>query len=70
MSGPSLSPRVGESMTVLDCGFHTIASSFQLQDFILFSSLISLSSFSTFYPLVLTIRVLLHPINHRLLLFL
>ena len=30
---------------------------------------ISLSSLSAFYPLVLTIRVLLPPINHRLLLF-
>ena len=33
MSGPSLSPHVGESMTVLDSGFHTMDSSFQLQDF-------------------------------------
>ena len=33
MSGPSLSPNVGESMTVLDSEFHTMDSSFQLQDF-------------------------------------
>ena len=33
MSGPSLSPHVRESMTVLDYGFHTMDSSFQLQDF-------------------------------------
>ena len=33
MSGPSLTPHVGESVTVLDSGFHTMDSSFQLQDF-------------------------------------